>query len=97
MDPKDQLSPTMKSALHEIYSHGGIVERRPGGYWTWPQCLSNGGVPITYFGTSTIEALVAREKLIYTNHQMGRRGQFPIEATVSPRAGAEQFLDKMGS
>jgi len=85
MAAKD-LSPTMKTALHEIYSHGGIVERRPGGYWTWPQCLSNGGVPLAYYGTTTIEALVARGKLEYTNHQTGRRGDFPIGAKVTVTA-----------
>ncbi len=83
---KTELTPTMKDALHQIYCHGGMVERRPGGYWTWPQCLSNGGVPLTYYGTTTIEALVTRGKLEYTNHQTGRRGSFPIGAKVTDAA-----------
>lgn len=88
MTKAQDLSPTMKTALHEIYSHGGIVERRPGGYWTWPQCLSNGGVPINYFGTSTIEALVARGKLEYMARQESSRraGSFPIEAKCTALA-----------
>ena len=84
----DDLSPTMKSAYHEIWTHGGIVERRPGGYWTWPHCLSSGGVPTTYFGTSTIEALVRRGKLEYTARQESSRraGSFPIEAKCTALA-----------
>jgi hypothetical protein len=85
---KTDLSPTMKSTLHEIYSHGGIVERRPGGYWTWPQCPSNGGVPLVYYGTTTINALVDRGKMKYTAHKESSRraGSFPIEAQVTDEA-----------
>lgn len=89
MSARGELSPTMKTALHEIYSHGGTAARRPGGYWTWPQCLSNGGVPLTYYGTPTIEALVARGKMQYTAWQEGRRGRFPIKAEVMPDVTAE--------
>jgi len=27
--PTNDLSPTMKDAYHQIWSHGGVVERRP--------------------------------------------------------------------
>lgn len=80
------LSPTMTDMLEEIAAHGGIVERRPGGYWTWPGCASSGGVPITYWGTTTVQALVDRGRLSYSKHQQSRQGEFPVEAKIQESA-----------
>lgn len=82
-----KMSATMVAALDDIHLHGGKVERRQGGFWTYPGCPTNGGVPHWYLGTSTVEALVTRGWLRYTQMQKGRRGEFPISAeTTTPPA-----------
>ena len=80
------LSKTMASALYEIAHAGSVVERKPGGYWVLPHAkmLSHGSWNPAAWGTSTIEALVGRGKMIYTAHQEGRNGSFPIRAEVVP-------------
>lgn len=71
-------SKRMSACLEFIHSKcAGEIHRHPGGFWrakdTW-----NGDS----FGTSTIEALVARGLLQYSQWQEGRNGRFPIAAKI---------------
>jgi hypothetical protein len=58
----------MQEAILKARLHGGILERLPGGFWTYPGChREQKGSMITYLGipdwwvsTHTIKALVAR-------------------------------------
>lgn len=76
------LSKTMASALLEIEHAGGTVERKAGGYWVLPGAKWNGNNWGQSWGTTTIEALVARNKLIYCDYQQSRAGRFPIRAVM---------------
>lgn len=73
------ISETMRAALNKAYTCGdGFLERRPGGFWTYPGCSWCGNAPQWYVGTSTINALIDRELVTVAQWQEGRRGQFPI-------------------
>lgn len=84
---KDELSPTMRSALACAKAYGGKIVRYPGGYWAREGWMQNGDRSASY-GTSTIQGLVDRERLEYTKFQQHKKGggSFPIEATVKPRS-----------
>jgi hypothetical protein len=69
------VSPTMEECLAHAAKFGGVMERRPGGYW-----YGRGQDFGRYFGTSTIDALVSRGLASYTGWVNGRGGRFPIEA-----------------
>ncbi len=88
MTKADALSAVMVAALDLADQHGGKLVRYQGGYWA-PGGRShpsiNGG---EHAGTSTVEALVARGRMAYTQHRAGRRpgNPFPVEATVMREA-----------
>lgn len=83
------LSPTMVEALAEIRDRcDGRVVRYPGGFWTYAGCPWNGGAPQFYIGPSTIQALVDREELAYDEWKDGRKGRFPVAATLSQQKEA---------
>ena len=68
------VSPTMQAALDMLEQHGAL-ERRPGGFWTFPGCVeTRPTVPDWNVAVNTIEALVDRNL-----------------AVVSKRAGKAQF------
>ena len=55
-----------------LRAHGGVIERRKGGFWTYPGCqvrhsVTDGGgsydVPAWYVGTQTVEAMTKRSWL----------------------------------
>lgn len=72
------ISKTMRIAIELAKEHGGKLTRYPGGFWGGPDW--NGE---RHVGTTTIEALVKRGMMTYTNYQTGRdRRPFPIEATL---------------
>ena len=80
----DVLSPTMREALICARERGnGKLLRYPGGFWAiegW-----RGAHAGTWFGTSTIEALVSRGVAEYTAwKERGNGTRFPIEMTVKP-------------
>lgn len=79
------LSPTMTNALRWIKEWGGKVKRYPGGFWSSPQAF----LSVT-FGTSTIEALVKRGVMAYSEWKDGRNGRFPIEANLINIKWSEQ-------
>jgi hypothetical protein len=82
------ISNTMLACLYQIEAHGGKLVRLPGGFWSWPDCPrhAHDGVPHVYWGTSTVQALVARKELEYVDWRDGRGGRFPI-AAARPSAG----------
>ena len=79
MKPKP-LSLTMQSALAHACNHGAKLIRFPGGFWAAEGWVLHQG---RWFGTSTVEALVARGRMEYTKWQAGKRGRFPVEASVA--------------
>ena len=74
-----ELSQKMQQALSYAIKNGGSLRRYQGGYWAmehwrwheWP-----------WFGTSTIEALVSRGVMSYSEWMEGRNGLFPVAAVV---------------
>lgn len=81
-----ELTATMWRALNHAVCNGGILERRPGGFWMLP---SADYLKATSFGTPTVEALVKRGRMEYSEWKDGKRGKFPIRAQVvtSPSGG----------
>lgn len=76
------LSPTMQSALNYAAAHGGALVRLPGGFWCEPSATqwSHG---IASFGTKTVEGLVTRGSMTYTEWRDGRNGRFPVRAAIA--------------
>lgn len=71
------LTPMMERCVEAIRAGGGVITRHPGGYWrpgTQP-----GGI---HFGTTTIEALVSRNRLVYDEFRSSHGRQFPIRASL---------------
>jgi hypothetical protein len=89
-EPK--LSPTMQAAMAEIKQHGAL-ERMPGGFWARPDAGWNGSAPnAPWWGTSTVQALTARDVAQYTKWQENKHGgRFPIrvESATPPQGGTE--------
>lgn len=81
---KTPLTAPMAIALDETVAHGGKLIRHQGGYWSWPGCprREHDGMPEEWFGTTTIDALVDRGRLQYTEYKDGRGHRFPIVAEV---------------
>lgn len=73
------LSKTMEDAFAAM-TEAGSLERLPGGFWSAPGCPrhSHNGVPIVYWGASTINALVDRGVAKFANFKEGRNFRFPI-------------------
>lgn len=77
------MTALMAMALGDIIDKGGKVVRRQGGYWTQPGAAHLGviGHPYDWWvGTPTIEGLVRRGELEYSEWKDGKNGRFPIEA-----------------
>ncbi len=79
-DVSDPITPTMAEALGLAYEHGGELVRFQGGFWSyrgnpnWP--------PAPWFGAPTVNGLVARERMRWTEHKAGRVHSFPVAAAV---------------
>ena len=80
------LTATMAACLDDCLDHGGTFNRFPGGFWAYPGCrrLPHNGHPETHWGTSTIQALVARGRMVYSEWHTGRNGRFSIAVRVLP-------------
>jgi hypothetical protein len=66
----------MTALLAWIRERGGEIVRFPGGFWTvepWGQKT---------WGTSSVEALVKRGVLEYSEWKENRNGRFPIRARI---------------
>ncbi len=82
-----EISATMAICLAMAHDHGGKLTRYVGGYWSWKGVARNqNGNPIEYAGTSTVEALVSRKRLTYSDWKDGRNGRFPIAVEIVPDA-----------
>ena len=68
--------------MDKAAEHGGKLERMPGGFWIYRGAKLNGGVPEWYVGTSTVQALVKRGAMEYSEHKESRGGRFPIAAQI---------------
>jgi hypothetical protein len=84
------LSATMAEALGETVRLGGELIRLQGGYWTYPNCPRSNGFPDWYAGASTIQALVDRGEMEFTEWRDGRHGRFPIRVKATPRGPGGQ-------
>ncbi len=71
------LSKTMRALLAWIADHGGEIYRFPGGYWTASPFRSERN-----WGTTSIEALVSRGLLEYTEWRESRACRFPVKARI---------------
>jgi hypothetical protein len=79
------LSATMAIAMVEAIEHGGKLMRHQGGHWTYPGAAPTAviGHPYDWWcGDNTINALVDRGRLKFTEWKEGRGTRFPIAAEV---------------
>jgi len=84
---KPKISATMAIALAEASENAGQLIRYHGGLWAKRNAeRDHYGNPIDHCGTSTIEALVKRGEMVYTEWKEGRNGRFPVVATVTELA-----------
>lgn len=80
-----KISATMAEALATAHEHGGMLERRAGGFWTYPKCPCSerrSDVPTWYVAAGTVQALVTRGELEYTQHRETGWGKFPVIASI---------------
>lgn len=83
-----KLSPTMQAALDMARTHGGRLERWPGGFWTYPACPHQVKnlpmpckVPDQHVGAHTIHALRTRGLVRVSRCSEGIVG-YPTEVEV---------------
>lgn len=89
MSKKDEITATMAIGLALAMENGGRLVRYVGGYWAAERAPRNhNGIPIDHVGTPTVEGLVKRGRLEYTEWKEGRGGKFPIVA---------EFVDNHGT
>jgi hypothetical protein len=70
-----KLTSPMMGAIALAKLHGGFLKRYPGGYWGNGKIASN-GVPLLWFGTGTIQALVSRGYAAYTDLRTNKNGSY---------------------
>jgi hypothetical protein len=75
-----KLSRQMRKAVDKARDHGGLLIRRPGGYWTYENCPGEKGVPEWYITLPTVRALVDRGVMIFSEHH--QRDGYPIQARL---------------
>lgn len=75
-----ELSKTMQQAMLYAMVNGGKLRRYRGGFWAMEN-WRHGQFP--WFGTSTVEALVSRGLMSYSEWRDGRKGRFPVAVVVS--------------
>lgn len=79
----DNITAAMAVALATATENGGALVRYVGGYWARAGAeRDHNGVPVDHAGTATVEALVRRGRLKYTEWKEGRGGKFPVRAEV---------------
>ena len=84
------LSPTMTECLAYIRDGGGEIERFPGGFWATPGEHPWPGHSVRqHYGTTTVQALITRGKLEYTEWKQNQTGRFPIRAMLAARQSQE--------
>ena len=75
-----EISKKMQQAMLYALVNGGKLRRYRGGFWAMEN-WRHGQFP--WFGTSTVEALVSRGLMSYSEWRDGRKGRFPVAAVVS--------------
>jgi hypothetical protein len=75
-----EVSKKMQQAMLYALVNGGKLRRYRGGFWAMEN-WRHGQLP--WFGTSTVEALVSRGLMSYSEWRDGRKGRFPVAAVVS--------------
>lgn len=82
-------TPTMAKAIERAKDCDNKLVRGPGGFWAkegWNPSMP-GIKNVDFFGTTTINALVARQLMIVTKRKRGRgMSVFPIEVELIPTA-----------
>jgi len=69
----------MQQTIAYIQANGNEIYRHPGGFWA----KKNWNLPEKYYGTMTIQSLVSRGILKYTEWKENKRGQFPVKAEMN--------------
>lgn len=77
---KSKLSPTMVFAIEFAKERGGKLVRHQGGFWSDKGWNKDSG--IEWFGAQTVESLVKRGYMRYSQNQYNKRGAFPVEAEL---------------
>lgn len=78
-----KLSPTMEACLEYIRDEGGgAIERYQGGFWASPGGSHPQASHRLHYGTNTVQALVSRGRLQYTEWKENRTGCFPVRAEI---------------
>lgn len=85
----------MRECAERIRSHCGMITRyHPGDFW----CVENaaGETVSPTYGTTTVEALVKRGVLEYSEWKQNSRGRFPIRARMRfaliPKTGLSNLI-----
>lgn len=73
-----KLSTTMQQCVDYIRTHGAI-HRHQGGFWANAGWILHSG---PYFDAGTLNALVKRGVIEYSEWRGGRSGRFPIKAVL---------------
>lgn len=84
------LSPTMQSAVDHARQHGGSLVRYPGGFWCRDGLMDHAA---PWWGTSTVQAIVKRGAMAYTEWKESAHSRFPIRATIA-RSVADNEVQK---
>lgn len=77
-----RLSTTMAAALADTHDRGGVLMRQPGGFWTKPGEPYTGSGYAWWINTPTVQALVIRGLMEYTEWKEGRNGRFPVQVKL---------------
>lgn len=87
------LTPTMAIALRDMFDAGGEFVRYQGGFWAKENApRDHRGHPIGYYGTPTIEGIVARGRAEYVEFKERSRGgqPFPVRVRLCPEKKSEE-------
>ena len=78
------LTTQQTAALAMAVDHGGKLIKFSGAYWTFPGCPHSGHPWNEHYRSTTIEALVRRGHLQYTQWVKGPGLRFPVAASLLP-------------
>jgi hypothetical protein len=80
-----KLSATQRDVLGHMAADGGILERRPGGFWTTPSTPDvRPGVPAWWVATGTATALWRKGLIRETHTAGGRRAYVTVYTLTEP-------------
>ncbi len=79
MNERLPLSPAQTNAIAKAHTYGGLV-RWPAGYWSYPGCPFKKGKPAWLCRTETVDVLIERGLLRYSEWRPTRAYRMPIKA-----------------